>query len=88
MQLNISYAEFKKLANYSSPNDYLHSHIDFELAEWHISFPCDAEHDVEIKYLFQFDVNHHTVHIYCNGFDENILRYDILNHLDVSYTLS
>ncbi len=73
-------SDFKKLENLMTDN-FL-SEINFKQQEWKFTILTNQEMDVEICYLFQFDyINDHQIEVFCNGMDENILRYDILNHI-------
>ncbi|OOS25496.1 hypothetical protein [Moraxella pluranimalium] len=80
MMLIIKLSNFKKLQDLMT-NSFL-STIDFEQQEWQFTILTNQEIDVEIRYLFQFDhLNAHQIEIYCNGMDDDILRYDILNRI-------
>lgn len=80
MTLIIKLSDFKKLQNLAT-DDFL-SKINFGQQEWKFTILTNHDADVEICYLFQFDhLNDHQIEIFCNGMDDYILRYDILDRI-------
>ena len=80
MSLFIQMADLKKIAQCEFENFYA-SYIDFDRQEWQFSQFTNQERDVEITYLFQFDIttNSDFFEIFHNGMDKAFLQNDILS---------
>lgn len=80
MSLFVQIADFKKIAQYEFEN-FCSSFIDFDRQEWQFIQLTNPENDVEISYLFQFDIveNQEYIEIFHNGLGKDNIQYNILN---------
>lgn len=80
MSLFIQTTDLKKIAQCEFENFYA-SYIDFDQQEWEFIQLTNQERDVEITYLFQFDITAKSdfFEIFHNGMDEEFLQNNILN---------
>ena len=80
MSLFIQTTDLKKIAQCEFENFYA-SYIDFDQQEWEFIQLTNQERDVEITYLFQFDITAKSdfFEIFHNGMDEAFIQNNILN---------
>lgn len=80
MSLLIRNQSLKSIADQVFQSQNLASHVDFSRQEWRITCLPHEQNDVEIHFLFQFDLAYEAgfFEVFHNGMDENVLKYSIL----------